>query len=216
MTVQRRGIMKTCNRFIFAPVILVASLLAMAVSAQEISVKQPATTTKQQPSNVQERRASTKATLTQTPNPRKRLPSNPAEVYLPDGDRQRPNQDYPRMPKLIGVELRKAESTVRQIQPNARLSEQEGEYINIYRPGVVVNQTPQAGAFLTPGVEVILYYNPSSPPPVYSRMPNLIGMDSIEAGRKLSSDAPGVPLNAQRADTHVSNYSVGAVVSQSP
>jgi beta-lactam-binding protein with PASTA domain len=280
--------MKTCSRFIFAPLILAALLLAMAVSAQETSAKQPATTTKQLPSTVQERRVTTKATPTQTPNPRKKLPSNPAGVYLPGGDRQRPNQDYQRMPNLIGVELRKAESTVRQIQPNARLSEQEGKYINNYRPGVVVNQSPQVGAFLKPGVEVILYYNPSPPPPVYSRMPNLIGMDisaaerkllsiirvikprrtsykgynpnyrpdtvvaqfptegaelrpgvevvlSInpqppvysrmpnligmdgkEAVNKLSSDAPGVRWNAQRADTHVSNYSVGAVVSQSP
>src|SRR5262245_43239607 len=117
MTVQRRGIMKTCSRFIFALLILAAALSPMAVSAQETSAKQPATTTRQQSSIVQERRAPTKATETQRPNPERRLPPRGAAEQLPDRGRQRLDQYYPRMPKLIGVELLKAESTVRQIQP---------------------------------------------------------------------------------------------------
>jgi len=119
------------------------------------------------------------------------------------------------MPNLIGAQLRKAESTVLQIQPNARLSEQEGEYTNSYGPGVVVNQSPQAGAFLKPGVQVILYCNPK-PPPVYSRMPNLIGLDGKAAVSKLSSDAPGLQWKVQQAEAYIPNYRVGAVVSQSP
>src|SRR5215831_7350213 len=221
MAVQKRGIMKTYSRFIFAPLILSALPLAMAVSAQERSASRLATTTKQQPSAVRETRATTKATPTPTPNPRIKLPSKiPTEASLPDvfRDRQRPQQyyPYPPMPNLIGVELRKAESAVRQIQPNARLSEQEGKYTNSYGPGVVVNQSPQAGAFLKPGVQVILYYNPKPPPPVYSRMPNLIGLDGKAAVSKLSSDAPGVQWKVQQADAYFPNYQAGAVVSQLP
>ncbi len=132
--------------------------------------------------------------------------------------RQRPKSyyPYPPMPNLIGAQLRKAESMVLQIQPNARLSEQEGKYTNSYEPGVVVNQSPQAGAFLTPGVQVMLYYNPKPPPPVYSRMPNLIGLDGKAAVSKLSSDAPGLQWKVQQADAYTPNYRVGAVVSQSP
>src|SRR5215475_3527811 len=145
--------MKTCSRFIFAPLILSALPLAMAVSAQERSASRLTTTTKQQPSAVRETRATTKATPTPTPNPRMKLQSKiPTKASLPNviRGRQLPqsNYPYPPMPNLIGAQLRKAESTVLQIQPNARLSEQEGEYTNSYGPGVVVNQSPQAGAFL--------------------------------------------------------------------
>jgi beta-lactam-binding protein with PASTA domain len=285
--------MKTCSRFIFAPLILAALLLAMAVSAQETSAKQPATTT-QQPSTVLETRATTKATPTQTANLRIKLPSKiPTKAPLPDvfRDPQRPKQDYPRMPNLIGLDILEAErrlfSVTREIKPrivpskahnpnyrpgtvlaqfptegaelrpgvevvlnynpNPRppvyprmpnligmnISEAEGRLFSVtreikprrteskgynpnYRPGTVVDQFPTESAELRPGVEVILYYNPKPQPPVYPRMPNLIGLDGKEAGRKLSNDAPGVQWNPQPADTHVSKYPVGAVVSQSP
>ena len=286
--------MKTCSRFIFAPLILASLPLAMAASAQETSAKQPATTTQQQLSTVLETRAMTKATPTQTPNLRIKLPSKiPTKAPLPSifRDPQQAIRYYPRMPNLIGLDILEAErrllSVTREIKPrrfpskaynpNYRpgtvlaqvptegaelrpgvevvlyynpkppppvyprmpnligldISEAEGRLFSVtreikprrapskgynpnYRPGAVVDQFPNEGAELRPGVEVVLYYNPKPPPPVYPRMPNLIGLDGKEAGRKLSNDAPGVQWNLQPADTHVSNYPVGAVVSQSP
>lgn len=207
--------MKTYSRIVVALLILTALLLAMSASAQE---KSKVTTIKPRPSVVLDTRANRATpTPTPTPKPRFRFPGKiSVERRLPDvfNDRDQQKEDYPRMPGLAGVEVKKAEATVRQIQPNARISVREGRYTNNYEPGVVVYHTPERGAFLKPGAEVVLYYNPKqSPSP---KMPNLIGMNIAEAEMRLFRAAPRAQSQRILSRRHNPNYGDDVVIGQSP
>src|SRR5262245_9082438 len=218
MTVQKRVIMKTCSRSIFAPLILAALLLAMAVSAQETSAKQQATTTKQRPSTVLERQATTKATQTQTQNPSKKPPSNRGGVYLPDGNRQRPKEDYQpvysRMPNLIGMDGKEAGLKLRRDAPGVRLVAHRADtHVSNYSVGVVVSQSRAAGTELRPRISVMIYLNPQ--PPV-SRMPNLVGLNVSSATETLRREIPNIPYRREMAPSNNPKYVEGVVVSQYP
>ncbi|MGH9801904.1 MAG: PASTA domain-containing protein, partial [Blastocatellia bacterium] len=195
MKLNKGEVMKTYSRIIIGLLILTTSFWAMVVTAQERTTRQSATTINQKPSAVSQTRKVATVTPTPTPTPKSKfkLPTKiSVESRLPDvfNNRDQQKQDDPRMPGLTGVEVRKAESTVRQIQPNARISVREGQYTNNFGPGIVIYHTPERGAFLKPGTEVVLHYNPQPGPTI----PNLRGVDVTVAERILRRPFPNLAI----------------------
>lgn len=216
MNFQKGEIMKTYSRVCAALLVLLASLLAATVYAQERSTQRPATTIKQQPVVALEPQARVKSTPTPTPTPGAKLKRPLGKQPAVAEEMQTRQPSYPQMPGVIGVELGNARSIVVRIQPNAKLSVLEGRYTNNYPPGVVINQSPERGTPLKPGAEVILYSNPQ-PPVTYPKMPGLIGLDFSTAVRRLSALTRGsIQPRRAMARRNNPNYAPEAVVIQSP
>ncbi|MEK7831237.1 MAG: PASTA domain-containing protein [Acidobacteriota bacterium] len=208
--------MKTYSRTFAVLLVLTALLPAVAVSAQE---RAPVTPIKRTPSVILDTQARAKVTPTPSPTPKFKikLPREiPTGVLFPrkSEEPQQQAQAYPKMPNLMGQPFRSAESLVRRLQPNVQISVQEGRYTNNYRPGVVINQSPQEGVTLKPGAAVVLYYNPQQSR--FPKMPNLIGINIAEAEMRLFRVAPRTQSQRILSRRHNPNYGDDAVVAQSP
>ncbi|MBL8189664.1 MAG: PASTA domain-containing protein [Acidobacteria bacterium] len=200
--IHKGEVMKTYSR-IFGLLIPAILLLVVYGIAQEPVQRKPTPIVRQQTTVVSQTRATQKATPTPTPSVRFRVPSKiPVESRLPDVFREGPQQrqNYPRMPSLTGMNVQTAESTVRQVQSSVQISRQSGQYTSSQAPGVVISHTPERGAFLKPGAEVVLYLNPQPGPTI----PNLRGVNVEVAERMLRRPFPNLIIRRVAVpDTYV-------------
>ncbi|MFN0111959.1 MAG: PASTA domain-containing protein [Blastocatellia bacterium] len=208
--------MKTYSRVFAVLLVLTALLLAVAASAQE---RAPVTPIKRTPSVILDTQARAKVTPTPSPTPKIKikLPREiPTGIFIPKKpeEPQQQAQAYPKMPNVIGQPVRSAESLVRRLQPNARLSVQEGRYTSNYGPGVVINQSLPEGTSLKPGVEVILSYNPA--PQTDPLMPDFTRFDVQAAENRLRAIAPNIEIRTVTIGQNISSFQVNSVVRQSP
>jgi beta-lactam-binding protein with PASTA domain len=103
-------------------------------------------------------------------------------VYNPQG----PKPVYPKMPDLVGMDIRSAQAKLSSDAPNyPQRALEEGEFNPRFRPGVVVNQSPRAGMDLQPRGVAVMYYNPQ-PPKV--TVPDVMGLAVPDALRKIGQN----------------------------
>ena len=103
-------------------------------------------------------------------------------VYNP----QQPAPTYPRMPDLVGMDIRAAQARLSGEAPNyPQRSIEEREFNPRFNPGVVVNQSPRAGMALQPRGVAVMYYNPQ-PPKV--TVPDVMGLTVPEAVRRIEQN----------------------------
>lgn len=186
-------------------------LFTLVVTAQGNSLMPAVTTIKQQSSIVLATQG--KFQFISTPVPGTRLPLSTHRLPSGFANPQTRQPAYPRMPSVVGVELNRARSVITQTQSRVRISVVEGRYTNNYQPGVVIQQTPESGAYLKPESEVILYYNPQ---PSFPRMPNLIGQDVATAESRLIRLAPNSRPQRIISREHNPSYAEGVVINQFP
>ena len=92
----------------------------------------------------------------------------------------------PKMPDLVGMDIRSAQAKLSGDAPNypQRIIE-ESEFNPRFRPGVVVNQSPRTGMDLQPRGVAVLYYNPQ-PPKV--TVPDVMGLTLPDAMRRIEQN----------------------------
>jgi beta-lactam-binding protein with PASTA domain len=210
--------MKTYSRTIFVLLVLMATLLAMAVSAQE---RAPVTPIKRTPSIILDTQARAKITPTPIPTPKLglkipgRISINPSlpEVFR---ERQKREPQQPKMPNVIGQHYKMADSMVRERQPNARINLTESPRYNPdYKPEAVIYQSLKEGADLKPGVEVTLVYNPQQSRVNYPKMPNVIGQHFQTANSMVRERQPRARISSTESPRYNTGFKPYAVIYQS-
>lgn len=210
--------MKAYSRKVFLLLVLTATLLAMAASAQE---RAPVKPIKRTPTVI----LSTKAKVTPTPSPtpkiKIKLPREiPTGILFPTKSEE-PEQNakgYSKMPRVVGQPIDYAKRVVQQRQPNARINSAESLRHNPdYRVGAVVSQFPKEDTDLKPGDEVRLLYNPQQQQaPRSVRMPDFTGFDYVTAERRLIALSLNIRVQRGVARSHNPNYRVDLIVNQMP
>ncbi len=103
-------------------------------------------------------------------------------VYNP----QQPRPVYPKMPDLVGMDIRLAQAKLSSDAPNyPQRALEESVFNPRFKPGEVVNQSPRAGMDLQPRGVAVMYYNPQ-PPKV--TVPDVMGLAVPDAVRKIGQN----------------------------
>lgn len=103
-------------------------------------------------------------------------------VYNP----QQPRPVYPKMPDLVGMDIRSAQAKLSSDAPNyPQRALEESVFNPRFKPGEVVNQSPRAGMDLQPRGVAVMYYNPQQPKVI---VPDVMGLAVPDAVRKIGQN----------------------------